>query len=423
MSTEPTAPSATPPDQPAEPIRRPPVMSRRRLFALGAGGLVAVAASVGAADTALGGPLRQRVAKAVSPSSSASSATSEPYTAKVLTPARNVGPGDLFISDMAETDPRLVIIDSAGRELWSKSGARSYADFRLQTYQGQPVFTWWESDSVGLAAYGDGRAVVADTSGNEITSIGTRGKVSPDEHEFFLTPSGTALITSYVKTQVDLSHYGGSTTGWVMDGVFEEIDLATGTVLMRWSALDHVKLTESYAKIPSDPDEPYDYFHINSVKRTPDGHYLVSARHVWAVYQVHARTGAVMWRLGGRKSDYKLTKTATFAWQHDAQFETADTIRLFDNGSDGTVVATPESRVLWLKLNQTARTVTLTRQLAHPDKVSAAAMGNAEPLANGNLVVGWGTAKRISEFAPDGTLVFDAELPNMTYRCFRNTWR
>jgi hypothetical protein len=50
-------------------------------------------------------------------------------------------------------------------------------------------------------------------------------------------------------------------------------------------------------------------------------------------------------------------------------------------------------------------------------------MGNAQLLPNGNLVVGWGTAKRISEFGADNTLVFDAELPNMTYRCFRAVWR
>lgn len=96
---------------------------------------------------------------------------------------------------------------------------------------------------------------------------------------------------------------------------------------------------------------------------------------------------------------------------------------MFDNGSDGTVVATSESRVLWLQLDQDAMTVRLTRALTHPDKLSAATMGNAEMVPNGNLVVGWGTTKRISEFAPDGTLLFDAELPNMTDRCFRSVWR
>ncbi len=341
----------------------------------------------------------------------------------VLTPAGAVGPGDLFITDMGERNPRLLIVSSAGDELWSRSGAKAYADFRLQQYAGRPVFTWWQSDSTGLAAYGDGEAVVAETDGTVIATIGRRSGVSPDEHEFWLTPSGTALITSYVKTRVDLSRLDGSARGWVMDGVFEEVDLATGRVLRHWSSLDHVALTESYAGIPEDPAEPWDYFHINSVKPTPDGDFLISARHTWGVYKIARDSGAVRWRLGGRRSDFELAGPAAFAWQHDAQFETPSTIRLFDNGSDGTVTATSESRVLWLDVDQSAKSATLRRRLAHPDAVSAAAMGNSQLLDNGNLVVGWGTAKRVSEFAPDGSLVFDASLPNMTYRCFRNVWR
>ena len=44
-----------------------------------------------------------------------------------------------------------------------------------------------------------------------------------------------------------------------MDGLFEEIDLATGKVLTHWSALDHVGLAESYDGIPEDVNERYDY--------------------------------------------------------------------------------------------------------------------------------------------------------------------
>ncbi|GAA3614822.1 arylsulfotransferase family protein [Microlunatus ginsengisoli] len=401
-----------------------PALSRRHFLALGAGGIV-VAAGFGAADLAAGGPLRRIATKVatVTPTPAAASISPASSAMTVLTPAGSVGAGDLFISDMAERKPRLVIATSAGEELWSRSGATSYADFRPQSWNGRTVLSWWESDSTGLAAYGSGRSVVAEPDGTVITSIGTHHGVSPDEHEFLITASGTALITSYVKTRMDLTRYGGPAQGWVMDGVFEELDLATGRVLQHWSSLDHVGLAESYAGIPEDPDEPYDYFHINSVEPTPDGHFLVSARHTWGLYKVDRDTGKVLWRLGGRRSDFDLAGPAAFAWQHDARFETAGTIRLFDNGSDGTVTATSESRVLWLDVDQAARSATLIRRLSHPDRLSAAAMGNAELLANGNLVVGWGTAKRISEFAPDGSLVFDAALPNMTYRCFRDTWR
>lgn len=59
----------------------------------------------------------------------------------------------------------------------------------------------------------------------------------------------------------------------------------------------------------------------------------------------------------------------------------------------------------------------------HPVKVGAVAMGNAQLLDDGNVFVGWSTAQRISEFAPDGTLLFDATLPQVSYRAYRHVWR
>jgi hypothetical protein len=229
------------------------------LLTLGAGGVAAALVGVGAAGPAAGGPLRRASVAVTGASPSPSGTPSATPVMTIVTRPGDVGPGDLFISDMAEKDPRLVIAGSTGDELWSRSGAKSYANFRLQSYQGRPVFTWWESDSTGLAAYGDGSAVVTELDGTPIASIGGPARVSPDEHEFWITTAGTALLTSYVKTRVDLSRHGGSTTGWVMDGLFEEIDLATGKVLTHWSALDHVGLAESYDGIPEDVDERYDY--------------------------------------------------------------------------------------------------------------------------------------------------------------------
>ena len=96
---------------------------------------------------------------------------------------------------------------------------------------------------------------------------------------------------------------------------------------------------------------------------------------------------------------------------------------MFDNGTDGTVAVTPQSQILWFRLDELAATATLVRRFTHPQKVSAEAMGNAQRLDNGNVMVGWGTAKRITEFDPDGTVVFDATLPDVTYRAYKSVWR
>ena len=51
-------------------------------------------------------------------------------------------------------------------------------------------------------------------------------------------------------------------------------------------------------------------------------------------------------------------------------------------------------------------------------------MGNAQVLGNGNVVVGWGSEPFVTEFAPDGAIVFDAKLPpgGQNYRAFRFPW-
>ena len=205
-----------------------------------------------------------------------------------------------------------------------------------------------------------------------------------------------------------------------MDGVFEEVDLATGKVLTHWSSLDHVGLAESYAGIPENADEPYDYFHINSIKPTPDGHFLVSARHTWCIYKIAAGTGsgAAGDSAAGRATTSCPARprlhgstTRSSRRHHDPTVRQRERRHRYRHLGESGAVAETSTRP--------RSSATLIRRLAHPDKISAAAMGNSQLLDNGNLVVGWGTTKRVSEFARDGSLVFDASLPNMTYRCFR----
>ena len=197
---------------------------------------------------------------------SASTKPTSPPLFSVLVDQPGQANGDIFITDMGDTAATM-IADGKGNALWTSTGAKSYANMRLQTYQSRPVITWWESHSTGLAAYADGQAVIEDVAHNVVTRVQKHGSVSPDEHEFLITARGTAYIVSYVKTKADLRVVKGPKNGFVMNGIFEEVDLASGKVLHHWESLDHVALTESHAGVPKDPTEPYDYFHINSVAR------------------------------------------------------------------------------------------------------------------------------------------------------------
>jgi hypothetical protein len=353
-----------------------------------------------------------------------------PWTVSLNSPAS--APGDIF------TAPTIVaaggtgnqgpeITTGAGQPVWFDPAPAGLAasDFRVQTYEGKPVLTWWEGDTLGGAGHGNGTDYIADSSYHVIATVNAVGQgLSADQHEFLLTPQGTALIEIYNAVPYDLSSVGGPVDGEVLDAIVEEIDVATGQLLFKWDSLDHVPLSASYQPVPTTPGTAYDYFHINSVQLDNDGNLLISARHTWTVYKVDRHTGNVIWQLGGKDSSFTLGPGVAFAWQHNALAAGPDTVRIFDNESNGTPVL-PQSRVIWVHLDLRHHTATLTKQIEYPGAgLSAPSQGNADALPNGDTFVDWGQLGHISEFNAVGNLVYDATLPTGwdSYRGYRVPW-
>ena len=197
--------------------------------------------------------------------------------------------------------------------------------------------------------------------------------------------------------------------GRALDSIIQEVDVRTGKVRWEWHSLAHVGIGESYVSVPKTAETPMDYFHINSIDEEPDGNLLVSARNTWALYEIDRRTGDVLWRVGGRRSDFALGDGVRFAWQHDARRQPDGTITLFDN--EATPKVRDESRALVLDVDEHARTVSIAHAFTHPRHVLSFAEGDTELLGDGGVFVGWGLGRRESEFGPDGALRFDVKLP------------
>jgi hypothetical protein len=317
------------------------------------------------------------------------------------------------------------IIDNQGRIVWfspAPSGKTAW-NFRVQTYNGQPVLTWSEAAGYGSVTPTTTTDYILDDTYTVIATVKGGNGYNADLHEFQLTPQNTALIVINDVVPADLSSIGGPASGSVDEGSVQEIDIATGAVLFEWHSLDHVPLSESYFAYTPGQTTPYDYFHINSVKLDTDGNLLISSRYMWTVYKVNRTTGAIIWRLGGKKSDFTLGPGLPFAWQHDAEAIDANTIRIFDNESDG-VPTSPHSRVIWVSHDDAAMTASIAKEFSHPAALSVYAEGNAQALDNGDTFVGWGILGRFSEFNAAGQLVFDAqEAPGFaSYRCYRFPW-
>ena len=157
----------------------------------------------------------------------------------------------------------------------------------------------------------------------------------------------------------DLSSVGGPADGVVLDGIVQEVDVATGNVPFEWHSLDQVPLSDSYAPAPTSGATAYDYFHVNSIDTGPRGDLLISGRATHTVYDVSATTGAISWRLGGKRSDFAMGPGTSFHSQHDAKWLTNTTITVFDNGAGVGNRQETRSRALILTVDLPKRTAIL----------------------------------------------------------------
>jgi hypothetical protein len=310
-----------------------------------------------------------------------------------------------------------MIVDDFGRLVWFNAiGNRELAtDFRVQSYLGRPVLTWWQGRLAG--GHGRGEGVIYDTSYRPLRRVRAGNGFSADEHEFELTPQGTALLISYDAVRRDLS--GVHANGYPIQAVIQEIDIATGLVLFEWHSLGNIGLSESHAPKPHHGGA-WDYVHANSVALDADGNFIVSARLTSAVYKISRRTGRILWRLGGTRSDFRLGPGARFYNQHDARPQPDGTLTLFDNGYPNR----RRSRALTLALDTKAMTATVRSALTHPAGLLASTQGGVQRLPNGNTFVAWGSRRYFTEYDATGKVVLDGRFAvgGDNYRAYRFPW-
>jgi hypothetical protein len=153
-------------------------------------------------------------------------------------------------------------------------------------------------------------------------------------------------------------------------------------------------------------------------------------RDMWAAYLVNINSKKIIWTLGGRHSSFKIAANAEFQWQHDVELQPGGEVTMFDDhccqltGGGTYVAATGNTRALVLKLNLQAHTASFVTDYGDGVYPSADYMGNEQPLAGGNVFVGWGSDPYFTEFTRSGTPLLDAVLPghDLSYRAYLEPW-
>ncbi|HEY2282752.1 MAG TPA: MFS transporter [Solirubrobacteraceae bacterium] len=322
-----------------------------------------------------------------------------------------------------------LILDTTLQPVWFQPVPESVAavNLSLQTYRGKPALAWWQGRVTNTGATETGEYIVVNRHYQTVARLKATNGWVLTLHELAISGED-AWVTANKNIPIDLSKYGGAYNGALVDSAVQEYNLRTGKLLRNWDALDHISLSEAQASLPTN-GFPWDAYHVNSIDPVGNGKFLVSMRNTWGVYLVDIATGGIEWTLGGKHSDFKLGQGAAFQWQHDARLN-GSTVTMFDDhccqltGGGTSVSATGPSRGLVLRLDQAARTATLVAQYPGDGKFESEYMGDAQPLPNGAMFVGWGSEPSFSEYDRSGKLLLGAELPgpDLTYRATVGRW-
>jgi hypothetical protein len=130
----------------------------------------------------------------------------------------------------------------------------------------------------------------------------------------------------------------------------------------------------------------------------------------------------VIWRLG-KDGDFTWKSSDSWPWQshqHDAEYESANLVSLYDNGNTRVQLLGGHSRGQSLLFDEINKTV--TPQVNADLGVYSAALGSAQLLINGNYAFNsgmmTGSRTQVSEIGPNGmTSLLGA--PVAMYRTFR----
>ncbi|KAK5953115.1 hypothetical protein OHC33_005683 [Knufia fluminis] len=362
----------------------------------------------------------------------------------VNTTQDGVAPGYIFMAPYQAYQTSAAIYEQNGDLIWygwGVTGGSNVHDFKVCQYNGTDHLCFFQGFQ--YRGYARGQAIIMDTSlqtVKTVTALNSRGSL--DQHEFHIV-GDSALTTLYRPERYDLSAFNITNgEGWIQDSIFQDVNMTTGELNFEWSAMEHVALSEGYVS-PNQSEvagtgfnaaSPWDYFHMNSVDKNGDGDYLISARHVSTLYKINGQTGDIIWRCGGKLSDFEIPNGLNWSYQHDARWlsqnASTDIISFFDNASNGFNQSADHSAGYIIKLNHDATPPTVELLHSYPapeDQAISASQGNLQILnkddwANSNTFVGWGSQPAITEHAPDGSILYRAGVAfngQMNYRAYK----
>ncbi len=320
----------------------------------------------------------------------------------------------------AGSDMGAQITDATGELVWWRpSPAEGVTLGALEQHEldGQPVLAWFEGTApFGVGNY-QGEWIVVDAAYQEVARLPGGNGIATDLHDLVITPTGTALIMAYHPIVMDLSEHGGDDTAIVMDNVVQEVDIASGDVLLEWHSVDHIPLTDTMESDLAE-DEIVDYAHINAADVDADGRVVLSLRHTSQIVEIDRVTGERIWSLGGTSPTADVGEDRGVSYPHHVRWVDEDTISVFDNGV-GMDPLTSRGVVYELSPDRQAAEV-VAEYHAEPVTYTVRQGSLQLGLSDGGALAMWSVPGTATRFDATGEPSGSVDLGTTSYRIFES---
>jgi hypothetical protein len=246
-------------------------------------------------------------------------------------------------------------------------------------------------------------------NGSLVRTLDTIGSEA-NHHDVQPLPNGNYVLgRDVIRSGVDMSSCGGSTSHQLVDFELQEITPG-GALVWSWRASDHIPFSETTPSWDSQcTTGTGDIYHWNSVQADGDG-YVLSFRHLDAVYRINRATGAIDWKLGGTSRPESLvvlgdplSAVGTFSGQHDARVLGDGSVTVHDNGT----ARNRPARAVRFAIDKQVRTATLLENVSNPGGAGSSCCGSARRMPGGDWIVAWGGTPDITELTGTGKGVFN----------------
>lgn len=242
-----------------------------------------------------------------------------------------------------------------------------------------------------------------DPLGNTTRTFGCALGLQSRPHDLISERDGSYWLMCDETRTMDLTAIGGVAGARVTGTAVQHVS-AEGKLLFQWSPFNHFDITDGQ---PADrAGANVNWTHGNALELDVDGNLLVSFRNLSEVTKIDTISGAIIWRMGGRRNQFTFFDTSSriFSGQHSVRVSSIGELTILDNmGTPG------ESRAERYIVDGIAHTARLVHYYASTPAVVTQIGGSVQPLAGGRTLVSFGTAGRVEEYDADGHVMWRIE--------------